>query len=145
MQEIVCAMKYNTKPGGTSSRADIFGYTEVGKTGTSEKVINGQYSKKDHISTFVGFAPLSNPCFVLLIAIDDPEYKYIEGVGKNQLGGVCCAPAFREIGTRALQYLGVEPDDPFGFPPGDPRHDAQKADWYKETKELKELFDQWNH
>ena len=145
VKEIVKATKFTTKPGGSASRADVYGYTEAGKTGTSEKVINGQYSKKDHISTFVGFAPASKPCFVLLIAIDDPEYKYIPGVGKNQLGGMCCAPAFREIATRALQYLGVEPDDPHGFPPGDPRHDPQKADWAKEVANLKELFQQWNH
>lgn len=145
VREIIKAMKYTTKPGGTASRADVYGYTEVGKTGTSEKVINGKYSKKDHISTFVGFVPLSKPCFVLLIAIDDPEYKYIPGVGKNQLGGACAAPAFREISTRALQYLGVEPDDPHGYPPGDPRYDPQKADWIKEVGTLKELFQQWNH
>lgn len=145
VREIIKAMKYATKPGGTSVRADIYGYTEVGKTGTSEKVINGKYSKKDHISTFVGFVPASKPCFVLLIAIDDPEYKYIPGSGRNQQGGLCCAPAFREIATRALQYLGVEPDDPHGYPPGDPRYDPEKADWIKETHALKELFQQWNH
>ncbi len=145
VDEIVRTMKYTTKPGGSASRADISGYTEVGKTGTSEKVINGRYSKKDHISTFVGFAPVANPCFVLLIAIDEPEYKYIPGVGKNQLGGMCCAPAFREIATRTLQYLGVEPDDPHGYPQGDPRYDPLKADWVKETAILKELFQKWNH
>lgn len=143
--EVVRAMKYTTKPGGTASRADVFGYTEAGKTATSEKVIHGQYSKKDHISTFIGFAPASKPRFVLLIAINEPEYKYIPGVGKNQHGGLCAAPAFREIATRALQYLGVEPDDPYGYPPGDPRYDAQKADWIKETQALKELFQQWNY
>ncbi len=145
VQEVVRAMKYTTKPGGTASRADIFGYTEAGKTATSEKVIQGQYSKKDHISTFIGFAPAAKPRFVLLIAIDEPEYKYIPGVGKNQHGGLCAAPAFREIATRSLQYLGVEPDDPYGYPPGDPRYDEQKADWVKETKALKELFQQWNN
>jgi len=145
VREIVKTMKFTTKPGGSASRADVYGYTEVGKTGTSEKVIDGQYSRQDHISTFVGFVPVAKPCFVLLIAIDEPEYKYIPGVGKNQLGGMCCAPAFREIATRALQYLGVEPDDPYGYPPGDPRYDPQKADWVKETAHLKELFQQWNH
>ncbi len=145
VREVVKAMKYTTKTGGSGSSADVYGYSDAGKTGTSEKVINGQYSKKDHISTFVGFVPASKPYFVLLIAIDEPEYKYIPGVGRNQMGGRCAAPAFREIATRALQYLGVEPDDPYGYPPGDPRYDPQKADWVKETTVLKELFQQWNH
>jgi cell division protein FtsI (penicillin-binding protein 3) len=144
VQEVVKCMKYITKPGGSAPKADISGYTEAGKTATSEKIINGTYSKKDHISTFIGFAPLSRPRFVLLIAIDEPEYKFTPGIGRNQLGGNCAAPAFREIGLRTLQYLGVEPDDPFGYPVGDPRRDAEKADWMKEVKELKEMYMLWN-
>ena len=143
-QEVVKAMKYVTKPGGTASKGDIYGYTEVGKTATSEKIVNGTYSKKDHISTFIGFAPAKDPQFVLMVVIDEPEFKYIPGVGKNQHGGNCAAPAFREIGLRTLQYLGVEPDDPYGYPVGDPRRNEEKADWLKEVKALRELYSQWN-
>lgn len=141
VKEIVKAMKFATKPGGTASRADIEGYTEAGKTGTSEKIVNGAYSKKDHISTFVGFAPAKDPRFVLLIAIDEPEFAYIPGVGKNQHGGICAAPAFREIGRRTLEYLGVAPDDPFSLP----GKDHEKADYKKEMKDLKTLLEAWNH
>ena len=144
VEEVVRAMKFVTKPGGSASKADIYGYTEAGKTATSEKIVNGAYSKKCNISTFIGFAPVKEAQFVLLVAIDEPEFKYIPGVGKNQLGGNCAAPAFREIGLRTLHYLGVEPDDPYGYPVGDPRRDADKADWIKETQRLKELYEQWN-
>jgi cell division protein FtsI (penicillin-binding protein 3) len=144
VEALIKSMKYVTKPGGTAPKGDIYGYTEAGKTATSEKIVGGMYSKKNHISTFIGFAPVQEPRFVLLIAVDEPEFKYIPGVGKNQLGGNCCAPAFREIGLRTLQYLGVEPDDPYGFPVGDPRRDESKADWLKETKTLKELYQRWN-
>lgn len=144
VEEVVRAMKSVTKPGGTATKGDIYGYTEAGKTATSEKIVNGTYSKKDHISTFIGFAPAHEPRFALLIAVDEPEFKYIPGIGKNQHGGNCCAPAFREIGLRTLQYLGVEPDDPHGYPAGDPRRDETKADWIKEIKSLKELYQQWN-
>jgi cell division protein FtsI (penicillin-binding protein 3) len=144
VEEVVKAMKSVTKPGGTASKGDIHGYTEAGKTGTSEKIVGGVYSKKDHISTFIGFAPAKDARFVLLIAIDEPEFKYIPGIGKNQLGGNCCAPAFREIGLRTLQYLGVEPDDPYGYPMGDPRRDESKADWVKEIKALQDLYREWN-
>lgn len=132
VKQVVRAIKYITKPGGTSNKADIIGYTECGKSGTSEKILNGAYSKKNHISTFVGFAPAEKPRFVLLIAIDEPEFKFLPGVGRNQHGGSCAAPAFREIGLRTLQYLGVEPDDP------------EKTDWTNEIKALKELYTQWN-
>lgn len=141
VSEVVKAMKYTTKPGGGATRADIFGYSEAGKTATSEKIVNGTYSKKDHISTFVGFTPAHNPRFVLMIVVDEPEYR---GAGRNQLGGQCAAPAFREIGTKALQYLGVEPDDPFGYPIGDPRRDPSKGDWLKESEQLRQLYDEWN-
>ena len=144
LSEILKGMMYVTKPGGGAPRADIFGYTEAGKTATSEKVIGGTYSKKDHISTFIGFCPVKKPRFVLMVVIDEPAFKIIPGVGRNQYGGVCAAPIFCEIGKKALQYLGVEPDDPFGFPVGDPRRDPTKAIWVKETEKLKDLYDSWN-
>ncbi len=144
VEQLVSAMKAVTKPGGSASRGDIFGYTEVGKTGTSEKIVDGVYSKRDHITTFMGFAPAKEARFVLCIAIDEPEFKYIPGVGRNQLGGMSAAPAFREIGLRTLQYLGVEPDDPHGYPAGDPRYDPAKADWIPEVNALRELYRKWN-
>ena len=141
---LVRAMKFATKEGGTSKRADILGYTEAGKSGTSEKIIAGKYSKEHNISSFLGMAPAKHPRFVLLVSIDDPEKKYIPGVGKQQMGGMCAGPVFREIATRALQYLGVEPDDPYGYAPGDPRRDSSKADWLAEVEALKKLYLQWN-
>lgn len=144
VDEVTRAMKAVTKFGGTARRGDIYGYTEAGKTATSEKIVGGTYSKRDHISTFIGFAPAKEARFVLLVAIDEPEFKFIPGLGGNQHGGNCCAPSFAEIGLRTLQYLGVEPDDPFGYPVGDPRRDETKADWAQEIKALKELYNQWN-
>ncbi|MBM3184145.1 MAG: penicillin-binding protein 2 [Chlamydiae bacterium] len=141
---IARSMKFATKEGGTSKRADIMGYTEAGKSGTAEKVINGTYSKDHNISSFLGFAPAKNPRFVLLVSLDDPEKKYIPGVGKHQMGGVCASPVFREIATKALQYLGVTPDDPCGYPPGDPRRNSMKADWHNEVEDLKALYEKWN-
>ncbi len=132
-KEVVRAMRFVTKPGGTAQRAAIHGYTEAGKTSTSEKVINGVYSKTSHISAFIGFAPVDSPCFVLLVVIDEPEYKDIPGVGKNQFGGACAAPAFSQIGLRSLQFLGVPQDDP------------NDVEWNTEVKELKLMYDQWNH
>lgn len=142
--QVVKAMKYTTKPGGTARRADIPGYTEAGKTSTAKKIVNGAYSETKYIATFVGFAPVENPEFVLLVAIDEPEYGYQAGIGKIHHGGTTAAPVFREIGKRTLEYLGVAPDDPFGYPVGDPRYRADKADWIKETERLQEIYEKWN-
>ncbi len=138
------AMRYTTKFGGTARFGDIPGYTEMGKTGTSEKIVEGKYSKDRYFSTFIGIAPATKPKFILLVSVDEPEKKYIPGVGKNHNASVCCAPVFREIGRRALEYLEVPPDDPFGYPYGDPRRDRKKADWYKENEALRALYQEWN-
>ncbi len=143
-EAIVRSMKFATKEGGTCKRADVFGYTEAGKSGTAEKVLDGTYSRDYNISSFLGFAPAKRPRFVLLVMIDYPEKKFIPGVGKHQMGGICAAPVFREIASRSLQYLGVAPDDPYGYPPGDPRRDPARSDFAKEVRELKELYDWWN-
>ena len=138
-------MKFTTKRGGTAKLGDIKGFTEAGKTGTSEKIIDGKYSKNLHITSFIGFAPARNARFVLLVVIDEPEKKYIPGVGGGWYGGVAAAPVFREIGRRTLEYLGVAPDDPFGYPDLDPRSDSKKADWFYEMKLMKKLYDSWNN
>lgn len=141
---VVRSLKFVTKPGGTSKRADVLGYSEAGKSGTAEKIINGQYAKEHNISSFVGFVPADHPRFVLMVSIDDPERKFIPGVGRQQFGGISAAPVFREIATRALQYLGVTPDDPYGRAVGDPRRDPKLSHWAAEIDELKDLYERWN-
>ncbi len=147
--QIARCMKFTTKIGGSAARGDVSGYSEAGKTGTAEKIVNGVYSKTRHISSFIGFAPATlnerNPVrFVLIVSIDEPEVMLLEGGRKNQMGGGCAAPIFKEIARRTLEYLGIAPDDPFGYPYGDPRYDPEKADWMKEVNELKILYDKWN-
>lgn len=144
VEQVVTAMRFVTKSGGTATRADIPGYTEAGKTSSARKIVDGQYSNKKLFSTFIGFAPVNNPAFVLLVAMDEPEISFIPGVGPAAHGGVCAAPVFREIGLRALQYLGVAPDDPYGYPVGDPRRDADRSNWTKEVRELAKLYHEWN-
>ena len=141
---ILQALKYTTKPGGSATLADIPGYSEGGKTSTSEKNINGLYSKDTHCSSFIGNAPAKNPKFVLIVVVDEPEKKFISGFGTTHFGGKCAAPIFREIGKKTLQLMKVPYDDPYGFSSGDPRTVKEEADWYKESKELNAIYDKWN-
>lgn len=147
-QEIVCrvvqSMRYVTKPGGTAVRADVPGYTEVGKTSTPKKIINGVYSEKVYCPTFAGFTPVNHAAFVIVVTIDEPEYGYTRGIGKNHNGGNCTANVFREIAKRSLEYLGIPPDDPHGYPYGDPRRDPKKEMWMDETRKLQEMYYKWN-
>lgn len=144
-KKVARSIKFTTKTGGTARKADIFGYSESGKTGTADKVKNGHYDPHFVCSSFVGIIPANNPAFVLIVSMDEPEYGYIQGIGRNHMGGNCSAPVFSEIGKRALAYLGIAPDDPHGFPPGDPRYDKNKADWMPEILQLQEKYEKWNN
>lgn len=144
VQRVIRSMKFATKKGGTAPRANVWGYTEAGKTATANKIVNGSYSATQYCSTFAGFTPVKDPAFVLVVTLDEPEYGFLPGVGKTHHGGTCAAPIFREIATRSLAYLGIPPDDPHGYPSGDPRYDANKADWAPETRQLQEMYESWN-
>lgn len=143
-REIINMLEYSTKPGGCGVNAQIPGFTEGGKSGTSEKIVGKSYSTKIHFSSFIGIAPTKGPRFVLYVGIDEPEYKFIPGVGRTHFGGRSAAPVFREIAKRTLEYLGVPPDDPHDYPLGDPRSNLKKAHFGKETQELKSLYDKLN-
>ena len=144
IKRVIRGMKFVTKQGGAASHADISGYTEAGKTGTSRKIINGQYSKKKYFASFIGFTPVSHPVFVLFVGLDEPDTSFIPGEGQVYYGSQSAAPIFRDIARRSLEYLGITPDDPYGYPVGDPRYDEEKADWSMEVKELGKLYNQWN-
>lgn len=144
VNRVLRAMRYVTKPGGTATKADVPGYTEVGKTSTPKKIVNGMYSETKYCPVFGGFTPVKDPAFILVVMIDEPEYGYIPGIGKNHHGGNCTADVFREIAKRSLAYLGIPPDDPFGYSYGDPRRDVNKTVWMKETRELQEIYNKWN-
>ena len=102
---------------GTASAARTPGYRVGGKTGTSEKL--DEYDEngpqvKDKIVSFVGVAPIDDPKYVVLVALDTPAYsenseKYTVH-GMYISGGLMAAPTVRDIFLDILPYLGVEPD-----------------------------------
>lgn len=143
VDRVITAMKYTTKLGGSARRAEIWGYTEVGKSGTAHKIENGQYSQSKYLVSFAGIVPVQEPAFVLLVVVNEPKKGAIAGVNSHHGSGVA-APIFKAIATRSLEYLGVTPDDPHGYPPGDPRYDPNLAHWVPEAKKLQELYDAWN-
>jgi cell division protein FtsI (penicillin-binding protein 3)/stage V sporulation protein D (sporulation-specific penicillin-binding protein) len=88
--------------GGTAPKAEIPGYDAAGKTGTAQKVVNGQYSKEKYVASFMGFFPAQNPEVAILVMVDEPQ-------GKEYYGGQVAAPAFAEIGAQIAQYLNIPP------------------------------------
>lgn len=87
---------------GSGGKAAIARYRIAGKTGTAHIARNGGYVD-DYVSSFVGFAPLSNPRFVLVVVVFSPQ------VG-SYYGGSVSAPVFQNLMTRALQLYNIPPD-----------------------------------
>src|SRR6266699_6171890 len=58
---------------GTAKSADVKGYYIGGKTGTSEKIVNGRYAKKRVLNSFTAIFPADDPRFQLLIMLDEPQ------------------------------------------------------------------------
>ncbi|SDH59377.1 penicillin-binding protein 2 [Nitrosomonas sp. Nm132] len=96
------------QPGGTGLQAKVNGYRVAGKTGTAHKPLEGMkgYAKNRYISTFVGYAPVSNPRLVVAVMIDEPS-------AGQYYGGAVAAPLFSQVMTGALRQLGV-PHDALG-------------------------------
>lgn len=141
---LVEALRMPTQPGGTALRGNVPGYTEGGKTSTTEKLVKGQYSHTLHIASFIGFSPLYCPKFLVLVVIDEPSHQILPGVGALYFGGRCAAPVFSHIVRRACEYLGTTPDDPYGRFPGDPRSDYRKIEGVEKVREWNALYRQWN-
>jgi len=90
-------------PEGTARKARVPRYRIGGKTGTTHKLIDGNYINKRYVSLFAGLAPISDPKFVMVVAIDDPR-------GKFYYGGDVAAPVFSSLMADLLRLYNVKPD-----------------------------------
>ncbi len=63
---------------GSGSGAKIEGYRIAGKTGTSQKAINGSYTSKK-VCSFVATLPVNDPKFAVLVVVDEPSKSYAYG------------------------------------------------------------------
>lgn len=97
-----------TQKGGTGTRAKVAGYRVGGKTGTSHKVGKEGYQDSEYTAIFAGIAPISDPRFVLVVVIDQPQ-------GQEYYGGEVAAPVFARIMEEALRTLQIAPDQSQDF------------------------------
>ncbi len=84
--------------------ARISGYEVAGKTGTAQipDFKHGGYSS-EYIHSYGGFAPASDPRFVILIKLDKPQGA--------SLAGLTVVPAFRELAQFILNYYNIPADN----------------------------------
>lgn len=86
--------------GKAAVKARVPGYYVAGKSGTAQIAGRGGYSEEtDH--SFVGFAPVDKPVFVMLVKFGKPKRKYAESTS---------APVFGEIADFLLKYYQVPPN-----------------------------------
>ena len=90
---------------GTATAAQLTGYTVAGKTGTTEKLVDGRYSDTRNVASFAGFVPSTRPELTILVVVDDVPSG----------GGAVAAPVFQRIAEASLRHLGVPPN--VGAPP----------------------------
>ncbi|MDD3698577.1 MAG: penicillin-binding protein 2 [Atribacterota bacterium] len=101
---LVLEMMEKTVKEGTGKKAYIEGYRIGGKTGTGQKVgLDGRYDPRKFYSSFVGFFPLPEPRFGIIIVLDEPQGEYY--------GGDIAAPVFREIAQNIINYAGIMSDE----------------------------------
>ena len=103
----MCQLIESVVTEGTAKNAQVVGYRIGGKTGTAEKTDqkdeNGQQTR-DKIVSFVGIAPMDDPKYVVLVALDTPSSSSGYYISGGQMGAPTVAAIFEDI----LPYLGVE-------------------------------------
>lgn len=77
------------------------GFRIAGKTGTAQIPIAGHYDSSKTITSFVGFAPVGNPAFVMLVTLQEPT--------SSPWGSETAAPIFFNIAREIFSYLGISP------------------------------------
>lgn len=96
---ILGGMMINVVENGHGKQAAVAGYYVAGKTGTAQVPKKGGYAANEHIGSFVGFAPVSDPKFVMLVRIDQPrDVAWAES---------SAAPLFGELAKYMLNYWQV--------------------------------------
>lgn len=77
-------------------------HTVAGKTGTAQIAVNGQYDPEKTIASFIGFAPASNPQFVMLVKLTEPQ--------SSIWASETAAPLWYDISKKLYLLLNIPPD-----------------------------------
>ena len=83
-------------------RVDRAGYEIGGKTGTSEKIVNGKYVDNQTVATYLGYGGTNRPEYVIMIRLDSKKGKFLAG-------NTDAAPIFTDISNWLIDYLKLYP------------------------------------
>lgn len=98
----VASMMIKVVEGGSGYLTRMPGYSIAGKTGTAQvPKAGGGYEEKKNIGSFVGFAPVDNPQFIIMVRVDYPE--------TNTFAERSAVPAFAEVAKELFKYYQIPP------------------------------------
>ena len=104
-QHVVDTMRYVVTD-GTGRNAAVEGYELMGKTGTAEKLISGEYVKKRLVTSFVAAFPHSDPHYLVFVVYDEP--KAYAGSWGYATAGWNAAKTAGAVVERIAPVLGVK-------------------------------------
>lgn len=87
---------------GETPFAHVPGYVLAGKTGTAQVPTERGYDPNVTIASFVGWGPLPDPQFLILVRLDKPE--------SSPWGSVVAAPVFQKVVERLVVMMEIPPD-----------------------------------
>ncbi len=103
--ETLTSMLVGVIENGFGGNAKIKGYSIAGKTGTSYIAFKDKKGYSDEvIHTFVGFFPVSNPEYIILVKMDKPQW------GK-EAASYTVTLTFREVERFLINYYNLPPDE----------------------------------
>ncbi|AQG80952.1 penicillin-binding protein [Spirosoma montaniterrae] len=85
---------------GTAKHINNPHYAIAGKTGTAQKIINGQYQVGKYYTSFIGYFPANNPKYSMITVVDSPQGNNIDLL----YAGAVAAPVFKQIADRIVAY-----------------------------------------
>jgi cell division protein FtsI/penicillin-binding protein 2 len=85
------------------AKISVDGYRLAGKTGTAEIPVPGGYDRSKSIASFIGWGPVDDPRFVVLIKFDKPS--------ASRWGSETAAPTFATLVQRLVVLMQIPPDD----------------------------------
>ena len=101
---LIAGMLTSVVENGHGKRAGVPGYWVAGKTGTAQvaRQDGSGYEADKTIGSFAGFAPATDPRFVMLVKLDNPrDVQWAES---------SAAPLFGQMAKFLLTYLQIPPE-----------------------------------
>lgn len=88
---------------GEAKRIIPHNYRIAGKTGTAQVPIAGHYDPKKTVASFVGYGPVEDPKFVMLIKYTEPT--------SSPFAALTAEPTFFDIVKELYPYFGLAPSN----------------------------------